>query len=89
MPIAVFALEMTNVWCEAKKTILLLYKSAIIIGVIVASYGEASFSWPGVFCQMASVIMEAVRIIVIQDLVVEEVVRLTSVCAMYYISLCR
>ncbi|ONK67308.1 uncharacterized protein A4U43_C06F18800 [Asparagus officinalis] len=57
--------------------------STIILGVIVASYGEVSSSWPGVGYQMGSVICEALRLVVTQYLGVHGGAWLNSISAMF------
>ncbi|KAI1100740.1 TPT-domain-containing protein [Jackrogersella minutella] len=45
------------------------YIMLIVIGVVMASAGEIHFSWPGFIYQVAGILFESVRVIMIQSLV--------------------
>ena len=62
---------------------------AIVIGVLVASYGEININWIGVVYQMGGVVGEAFRLIFMEILVKRKGLKLNPISLMYYVSPCR
>eukprot|EP00898_Chlorokybus_atmophyticus_P005990 jgi/Chlat1/6392/Chrsp44S05840 len=58
----------------------------ISIGVAVASYGEINFVPTGVFIQLAAIVAEAVRLVMVQILLTSQGVTMNPITSLYYIS---
>jgi drug/metabolite transporter (DMT)-like permease len=58
----------------------------ITVGVMIASYGEINFIWKGVFVQLVGIVMEALRLVLVQILLHSEQLSLNSITTMYFIS---
>ena len=60
----------------------------ISLGVCIASYGELAFVLAGVLFQLASIVTESNRIVLVQILLQSKGVKLNPITSMYYISPC-
>ncbi|KAI4867273.1 TPT-domain-containing protein [Hypoxylon rubiginosum] len=60
------------------------YIMIIVLGVVMASAGEIHFSWPGFVYQVAGILFESVRIIMIQSLVSSEGLNMDPLVSLYY-----
>jgi len=58
----------------------------ITVGVMIASYGEINFIWNVVFVQLVGIVMEALRLVLVQTLLHSEQLSLNSITTMYFIS---
>ncbi|KAI5865485.1 TPT-domain-containing protein [Durotheca rogersii] len=56
----------------------------IVVGVVMASAGEIHFSWPGFFYQVAGILFESLRVIMIQTLVSGEGLNMDPLVSLYY-----
>jgi hypothetical protein len=62
----------------------LLNVSAIVVGVIIASFGEIKFVWVGFFFQIGGVIFEAVRLNLVQALLSSAEYKMDPLVSVYY-----
>lgn len=60
------------------------YIMVIVLGVVMASAGEIHFSWPGFVYQIAGILFESVRVIMIQSLVSGEGLNMDPLVSLYY-----
>lgn len=58
--------------------------SFIVIGVIVASYGEIEFNLTGFIYQVAGIIFEAVRLVMVQQLLSSAEYKMDPLVSLYY-----
>ncbi|KAL7625056.1 hypothetical protein AAE478_004270 [Parahypoxylon ruwenzoriense] len=65
-------------WATFSKVLL------IVLGVVMASAGEIHFSWPGFIYQVAGILFESVRVIMIQTLVSGEGLNMDPLVSLYY-----
>lgn len=56
----------------------------IVCGVGLASFGEIQFSWPGFFFQLAGIVFEAMRLIMIQVLLSGDGQKMDPLVSLYY-----
>ncbi|KAI1415203.1 TPT-domain-containing protein [Hypoxylon sp. FL1857] len=56
----------------------------IVVGVAMASAGEIHFSWPGFIYQVAGILFESVRVIMIQSLVSSKGLKMDPLVSLYY-----
>jgi hypothetical protein len=73
---------------EKKKRETMAIMAVISVGVGIASYGELAFVLTGVLFQMASILTESNRIVLVQILLQSKGVKLNPITSMYYISPC-
>ena len=71
---------------ETFKWLSLINVVVISVGVMIASYGELNFNVVGVALQMASVVIEAVRLIMVQILLQSKGLKMNPITSLYYIS---
>ncbi|KAI1764071.1 TPT-domain-containing protein [Hypoxylon sp. FL1150] len=60
------------------------YIMVIVLGVVMASAGEIHFSWPGFIYQIAGILFESVRVIMIQSLVSGGGLNMDPLVSLYY-----
>ncbi|KAI0166876.1 TPT-domain-containing protein [Hypoxylon sp. FL1284] len=60
------------------------YITIIALGVVMASAGEIHFSWPGFVYQVAGILLESVRVTMIQSLVSAEGLSMDPLVSLYY-----
>eukprot|EP00899_Mesostigma_viride_P013908 jgi/Mesvir1/22518/Mv18543-RA.1 len=85
MPVLVFSLGClygTEKFSREK----LLNVIAIACGVAIASIGEINFGWFGFFLQMASLVVEALRLLLMQALLQSRGVVMNPITTVYYVS---
>lgn len=58
--------------------------SVIVVGVIIASYGELEFVWLGVILQIAGVAFEALRLTMVQRLLSSAEFKMDPLVSLYY-----
>ena len=58
--------------------------SVIVVGVIIASYGELEFVWMGVILQIAGVAFEALRLTMVQRLLSSAEFKMDPLVSLYY-----
>jgi len=58
--------------------------SVIVIGVVIASYGELEFVWLGVILQIAGVAFEALRLTMVQRLLSSAEFKMDPLVSLYY-----
>jgi hypothetical protein len=58
--------------------------SAIVIGVIIASFGEIKFVWIGFIYQIAGIIFEALRLTMVQRLLSSAEFKMDPLVSLYY-----
>ncbi|KAH7040518.1 triose-phosphate transporter family-domain-containing protein [Microdochium trichocladiopsis] len=63
---------------------LLLNVSAIVIGVVIASFGEIKFVWIGFFYQLGGIIFEAIRLNLVQALLSSAEYKMDPLVSLYY-----
>ena len=73
---------------EKRKTETMYIMVVISCGVAIASYGELAFDLTGVLFQLASILTESNRIVLVQILLQSKGVKLNPITSMYYISPC-
>ena len=73
---------------EKRKTETMYIMAVISAGVCIASYGELAFDLTGVLFQLASILTESNRIVLVQILLQSKGVKLNPITSMYYISPC-
>lgn len=62
----------------------LLNVSAIVVGVMIASFGEIKFVWVGFFFQIGGVVFEAVRLNLVQALLSSAEYKMDPLVSVYY-----
>jgi hypothetical protein len=60
----------------------------VTIGVAVASYGEVNFNLVGVAFQLSSIVMESVRLVLVQILLQSRGLKLNPITTLYYVAPC-
>eukprot|EP00887_Chlorella_sp_A99_P002687 scaffold6.g2687.t1 len=60
----------------------------VAVGVAIASYGEINFHLLGVFCQLASILTESTRLVLVQILLQSRGLVLNPVTTLYYVAPC-
>jgi len=63
---------------------LLLNVSAIVIGVVIASFGEIKFVWIGFFYQLGGIVFEAIRLNLVQALLSSAEYKMDPLVSLYY-----
>ncbi|KXJ96959.1 triose-phosphate transporter family-domain-containing protein [Microdochium bolleyi] len=63
---------------------LLLNVSAIVVGVVIASFGEIKFVWIGFFYQLGGIIFEAIRLNLVQALLSSAEYKMDPLVSLYY-----
>lgn len=58
--------------------------SVIVVGVVIASYGELEFVWLGVILQIAGVAFEALRLTMVQRLLSSAEFKMDPLVSLYY-----
>ncbi len=58
--------------------------SAIVVGVIIASFGEIKFVWIGFIYQIAGIIFEALRLTMVQRLLSSAEFKMDPLVSLYY-----
>ncbi|CAM6064083.1 unnamed protein product [Sphagnum tenellum] len=61
---------------------------AISVGVAIAAYGEARFNLSGVLLQLGAVVVEAIRLVMIQILLNSKGITLNPISTLYYVAPC-
>jgi hypothetical protein len=56
----------------------------IVVGVIIASFGEIKFVWVGVIFQIAGIIFEALRLTMVQRLLSSAEFKMDPLVSLYY-----
>jgi hypothetical protein len=57
-------------------------------GIAIASFGELNFNPVGLMCQLASIISESVRLVLVQILLQHRGLELNPITALYYVAPC-
>ena len=60
----------------------------VTVGVAIASYGEINFNITGVMFQMASIVSESTRLVMVQLLLQSRGLKLNPVTTLYYVAPC-
>jgi hypothetical protein len=60
----------------------------ISVGVAIAAYGEAKFNVFGVLLQLGAVVVEAIRLVMIQILLTSKGITLNPISTLYYVAPC-
>lgn len=63
---------------------LLLNVSAIVVGVVIASFGEIKFVWIGFFYQLGGIVFEAIRLNLVQALLSSAEYKMDPLVSLYY-----
>lgn len=58
--------------------------SFIVIGVVIASFGEIEFNWTGFLFQVAGLMFEAVRLVMVQKLLSSAEYKMDPLVSLYY-----
>jgi drug/metabolite transporter (DMT)-like permease len=58
--------------------------SAIVVGVVIASFGEIEFIWTGVLFQIGGLIFEALRLTMVQRLLSSAEFKMDPLVSLYY-----
>lgn len=73
---------------ETFKSSIILNMLSISFGVAIAAYGEARFNVTGVSLQLAAVVFEATRLVLIQILLTSKGISLNPITSLYYVAPC-
>ena len=60
----------------------------VTVGVAIASFGELNFNLTGVMYQMASIMTESVRLVLVQILLQSRGLKLNPITTLYYVAPC-
>lgn len=83
MPVAVL-LTTWSLGLAAPNLKVLFNVSFIVVGVIIASFGEIQFVLIGFLCQVAGVMFEAIRLVMVQRLLGSAEFKMDPLTSLYY-----
>lgn len=76
---------MACLWGQENPTGTVIFKILIIVfGVVIASTGEIDFSWMGFIYQLAGLIFESIRVVMIQALMENDGASMDPLVSLYY-----